>query len=225
MKAMILAAGRGERLRPLTDTIPKPLIEIKGKALICHHIENLIAQGINEIVINLHHLPEKIQHALGDGSQFGIKIHYSHEAELLEWSGGILQALPLLGPTPFILINADIFCDYPLNLLPVTLDHNLAHLIMVPNPPEKSGDFGLIDQLTHPQLQIISLDKEPKFTYAGMAVIAPELFAGMQPGRKGFRELVSPYIQQELISGELYSGIWFDIGTPERLAILRGKGF
>jgi MurNAc alpha-1-phosphate uridylyltransferase len=207
---MILAAGRGERLRPLTDHIPKPLIEAGGKPLILHLIESLVRGGIDEIIVNTAHLGEKIQARLGDGRAFGATIHYSPEHEALETGGGIYRALPLLGPAPFLVINGDIATDFPFGTLkdrPI----DLAHLVLVPNPDHHpQGDFGLAEGLALEQ-------GSPQFTFGGIGVYRPELFSECSAGRFPLAPLLRTAMKASRVSAELWPGFWMDIGTIERL--------
>lgn len=215
MRAMILAAGRGERLRPLTDKLPKPLVEVGGRALIDYHLENLARAGFREIVINTGHLAVQLQNVLGDGDRWGLHIHYSEEPpEALETGGGVFQALPLLGDSPFAVISGDTWCDYPLAALrAVKCDY--AHLVMVPNPPHHpDGDFSL----NHGRLRT---GGEPRYTFSGVCVYHPRMFAGCEPGRWRITELLRRTADERLMTGELHRGRWFDSGTPERLAALR----
>ncbi|MDO9371093.1 MAG: nucleotidyltransferase family protein [Gammaproteobacteria bacterium] len=211
MKAMILAAGRGERMRPLTDHTPKPLLRAGGRMLIEYHIEALVRAGVREIVINHAHLGANIEQALGDGRRYGAVIVYSAEGEQpLETGGGIYQALPLLGAAPFAVVNADICTDYPFARLPQAPE-GLAHLVLVDNPPHhSSGDFVLRDR------QIID-DDGPKLTFSGIGVYRPELFARCKPGTFPLAPLLREAMSTGAVSGEHYQGRWFDIGTPERL--------
>jgi MurNAc alpha-1-phosphate uridylyltransferase len=214
MKAMILAAGRGQRMRPLTDTMPKPLLTVAGKPLIVHQLEKLRRAGFYELVINLGYLGEQISSFLGDGRDFGLTLMYSQEPEsALETGGGIFQALPLLGKAPFLVVNSDIWSDYPFAQLPVD-PLGLAHLVMVENPPQHAqGDFALANGW-------IRDTGEKKLTFSGISVLRPELFAGCMPGRFPLGSVLRKAIAQTKVSGEYYSGIWQDIGTPERLAKL-----
>lgn len=207
---MILAAGRGERMRPLTDTCPKPLLQVGNKRLIEYHIEALAAAGVESIIINLAYLGEQIQHYLGDGSRYGVKILYSPEAEALETGGGIFKALPLLGDDPFILVNGDVWADYDFSTLPKQIS-GMAHLIMVANPEHNpSGDFSLSDNL-------LSATGDNKLTYSGIGVYHPHLFAGCEPGRFPLAPLLKKAMDEKQISGEYYRGKWVDVGTPQRL--------
>ncbi len=214
MKAMILAAGRGERMRPLTDTIPKPLLEVGGKRLIEYHLLALQQAGVQDVIINHAWLGEQIESQLGNGERYGLHINYSPEyPTALETAGGIIQALPYLGSDPFLVINGDIWCDYPLQQLPPRPD-GLAHLVMVANPSHNpQGDFCL----QHGQLQS---EGESRLTYSGIGVYDPALFAGLEPGIRALAPLLKKAMLTKQVSGELYRGRWYDIGTPERLAEL-----
>ncbi len=214
MKAMILAAGRGERMRPLTDTTPKPLLPVGGKPLIVHHIEALAKAGLDELVINLGHLGEQIRHTLNDGSQWGVHIKYSQEPPgALETGGGIFQALPLLGTEPFIIVNGDVWCDYPFKRLPNQLDE-LAYLVLVDNPPHHpEGDFALSQGK-------VSETGEQCLTFSGISMLDPILFTGCEPGRFPLAPLLRQAMTEGQVSGEYYRGLWQDIGTPERLKAL-----
>ncbi|TAK86287.1 MAG: nucleotidyltransferase family protein [Betaproteobacteria bacterium] len=216
MRAMILAAGRGERLRPLTDAIPKAMVQAGGKPLIAWHLERLAACGCREAVINVSHLGERIVQAIGDGARHGMRIAYSREAEPLETAGGIAQARELLGREPFLLVNADVYCEFDFaRLLAFTLGTRLAHLVLVPNPPHRvGGDFSLEDG------RVGNLGGA-RYTYAGIAVMSPELVAGVRPGERApLAPLLRSAAERRLLSGELYRGTWQDVGTRERLAEL-----
>lgn len=214
MKAMILAAGRGERMRPLTDHTPKPLLRAGGRMLIEYHIEALVRAGVREIVINHAHLGANIEQALGDGHRYGATLVYSAEgAQALETGGGIYQALPLLGAAPFVVVNADIWTDYPLAHLSHAPE-GLAHLVLVDNPPQHgAGDFVLRDR------QVFDEDGT-KLTFSGIGVYRPELFAGCKAGAFPLAPLLRTAMSAGAVSGEHYQGRWFDIGTPERLRAL-----
>jgi len=220
MKAMILAAGRGERMRPLTDSTPKPLLEVGGKPLIVWHLEVLARAGIEEVVINHAWLGQKIEAALGDGSAYGVRIFYSPERpEALETAGGIIQALPLLGGDPFLVINGDIWCDFPLaNFVTHALQPAIqAHLLMVDNPVQHpEGDFVL-------NKGRLGMQGKPKLTFSGMGVYSPALFAGLTEGKRSLAPLLRAAMMETKVSGEYYSGQWFDIGTPERLQQLDAR--
>ena len=215
MRTMILAAGRGERMRPLTDHTPKPLLPVGGKPLIQYHIERLAAAGVREIVINHAHLGEQIEQTLGDGSQLGVRLRYSVEGQgqALETGGGIFKALPLLGPGPFLVVNGDVWTDYPFPDL--ALDPgDLAHLVLVENPPQhQKGDFALDGDRVHQ-------DGEPRYTFSGIGVYRQELFAGCTPGAFSIVPLLRRAMAENRVGGHLYRGHWFDIGTPERLQAL-----
>ena len=219
MKAMILAAGRGERMRPLTDTVPKALLSVGGKPLIVWHIEKLAAAGCTDIVINHAHLGALIETALGDGERFGVAIRYSREAEALETAGGIAQALPLLGSAPFAVVNADVFTDFDYARLigavrELDARRGHAHLVLVPNPEHhRAGDFSLHNAR-------VALDGE-RLTFSGIAAYRPAMFEAIVPGAKAkLGELLREEIAAQRVSGELYAGRWRDIGTPARLAAL-----
>ena len=211
---MILAAGRGERMRPLTDTTPKPLLTVGGKALIEHHIEAVARAGIHDIVINHAWLGEQIEQRLGDGSRFNVRIQYSRElGKALETGGGIFKALPLLGEEPFLVINGDIFTDIDIASLPSHID-GLAHLILVNNPEHNlGGDFALVNG----KVQSTGLTM---LTFSGIGVYRPELFTGCQPGAFPLAPLLRQAMVQGQVTGSHFQGLWLDIGTPERLAQL-----
>lgn len=216
MKAMLLAAGRGERLRPLTDSIPKALVEAGGKPLIAWHLERLARAGIRDAVINVSHLGERIVERIGDGARFGLRISYSRERERLETAGGIANALGLLGREPFLLVNADVYCECDFaRLLKIQLGTQLAHLVLVPNPPHRAkGDFSLRDGR-------VGNEAAPRYTYAGVAVMRAALVAPVTPGEKApLAPLLYEAAARGLIGGELYEGLWQDVGTAERLAEL-----
>lgn len=225
-KAMILAAGRGERMRPLTDTTPKPLLQAGGKALIEYQLESLARAGFKDIVINHAYLGDMIEQALGDGERYGVQIQYSAETTVLETAGGIVQAMPLLvgasGNQPFLVVNADIYCDMDYATLIPKLDemqrcpwHYLAYLVLVDNPPHHpEGDFSIVgDKLT--------LLEEKKSTFSGIGLYHPKFFGGIQPGiATKLVTRLQQAIKAEAVSGEYYAGTWLDIGTPGRLAAL-----
>lgn len=216
MRAMILAAGRGERMRPLTDHAPKPLLQAGGKPLIVWHIERLVRAGITDLVINHAHLGMQIEQALGEGSQFGATIRYSDEGAALETAGGIAFAAHLLGEDPFAVVNGDIYCDYDFSHLPhqaATLANSddMAHLVLVANPEHNpKGDFGL-------QGARIT-DTSPKHTFSGIGLYKPMMFANIVRGTKApLAPLLREQIAAGKVSGEHHRGIWMDIGTPQRL--------
>ncbi len=208
---MILAAGRGERMRPLTDTTPKPLLRIGGQTLIEHQIHKLSQAGFRELVINHAHLGEQIVEALGDGSSYGVNIQYSPEPEgALETGGGIYNALPLLGDAPFVVVNTDIWTDFPFDTLP-EVPGGLVHLVLVPNPEHHvSGDFALSGQQ-------VSESGESKLTFSGIGVYAPALFKDAAPGVFPLAPLLRKAMAAGQVTGECYDGRWLDIGTPEQL--------
>lgn len=212
MKAMILAAGRGERMRPLTDHTPKPLLKVAGKALIEHTITQLVGSGFTEIVINHAHLGAQIEAALGDGDRYGARIRYSPEgAQALETAGGIIHALPLLGDEPFLVVNGDIATDFLFaKLHDVQVD--LAHLILVDNPQHHpGGDFGL-----DAEGGVIENGSQP-FTFSGIGIYDPALFADTPPGVSKLGPLLRRAIAGQRVTGQKYDGFWLDVGTPERL--------
>jgi MurNAc alpha-1-phosphate uridylyltransferase len=211
MKAMILAAGRGERMRPLTDRTPKPLLRIGGQTLIEHHIHALIRAGINELVINHAHLGEQLVAALGDGAAYGAMIHWSPEPDgALETGGGIFNALSLLDDAPFLVVNADIWTDFDFSSLPVQID-GLAHLVLVDNPEHHpQGDF-VLDGTQ------VSRDGPIQLTFSGIGVYQRELFADCSAGAFPLAPLLCTAMDAGQVSGQHYAGRWFDIGTPERL--------
>lgn len=219
MKAMILAAGMGNRMRPLTLHTPKPLLEVGGKPLIVWHIEKLQKMGVQEIVINTAWLGEKLADALGDGSQFGVKILWSHEGEGLETAGGIINALPLLGNEPFILVNGDVWTTMDFApLLNVQLQDDLAHLVLVENPVQHpQGDFTLAANKAYTFEQARSGEN---LTYSGVAVMHPQMFNGLESGKRPLAPLLKQAMQQEKISAQKLQGVWVDVGTPERLNAL-----
>ena len=216
MKAFILAAGRGERMRPLTDHTPKPLLVAGGKPLIVWHLERLAAAGFRDIVINHAHLGGQIEAALGDGSQWGLRIAYSPEPPgALETAGGIAKALPLLGDDPFLVVNGDIYCDWDFKQAR-HLASASAHLVMVANPAHHAGgDFSLDGE------RVTDASGEQTLTYAGIGVFSPAFFAGIHPGTvMKLRPLLDAAIAAGTITGERYAGRWVDVGTPQRLAEL-----
>jgi len=211
MRAMILAAGRGERMRPLTDSTPKPLLRVGGLCLIEYHLRALERAGIHEVVINLGHLGDQIEALLGDGRRYGLSIRYSHEGEhILDTGGGIHHALPLVGDDPFLVINGDIFTDFPFDGLSLRPDA-LAHLVLVANPPHHpQGDFTLVGGQVHPQ-------GTPRLTFSGIGVYRSTLFADCTAGAFPLAPVLRRAIAAGQVSGERYEGLWCDVGTPERL--------
>ncbi|MFO7593277.1 MAG: nucleotidyltransferase family protein [Pseudomonadota bacterium] len=213
MKAMILAAGRGERMRPLTDTTPKPLLKAGGRHLIEYHLESLAAAGFDAVVINHAYLGDQIEKQLGDGRRYGLSIHYSAEGEALETGGGIFRALPLLGDAPFVVINGDVWSDYPYARLRERQVER-AHLVLVDNPPQHpQGDFVLEQGRVH-------AGEGERLTFSGIGVYHPSLFDGCEDGAFALAPLLRSAMEEGAVSGEHYRGQWFDIGTPERLAQL-----
>ena len=239
---MILAAGKGTRMRPLTDNCPKPLLNVAGKPLIVHHIEQLVRLGIKEIIINHAYLGYMIEETLGDGSQFGCHLQYSAESEALETGGGIFKALPLLMEdedqnAPFLLINGDVWLDWSVLNLPESIE-GLCHLWLVQNPEHNlDGDFVLTNtnqvldkhQQAHQQNNEHLAEKDnPSLTYTGMSLIKPGLFHGCEHGSFPLAPLLRQAMNQNLSTGELYQGVWVDVGTPERLdfveALIKSQG-
>lgn len=222
VKAMILAAGRGERMRPLTDVLPKPLITVKGRPLIDYPLEKLAAAGVREVVINLGYRGAALRRHVGSGKRYALRVSYSDEGEPpLESGGGILRALPMLGENPFLLVNADVYSDFP--FLPLTRraasfpPERFAHLVLVANPVFKGdGDFALegdrvVDaaMLTH--------------TFSGISILRPQLFAGCEPGRFPLAPLLRAAVAQGRVGGEAFHGLWSDVGTPGRRAELEAR--
>ncbi len=225
--ALIFAAGRGERMRPLTDTVPKPLLVAGGKPLIVWQLEKLAAAGIREVVINTSHLASQFPTALGDGSRWGLHIQFAYEGDTpLETGGGMLHALPLLGDEPFLVLNADIWCDADLTDLPAQPE-GLAHLLLVDNPPQHAGGDFALDRRGR-----LHADGTPKLTYAGIGVYRPQLLAGWRevsadatasPPRFKLAPLLRAAMAGHAVSGTRHTGTWFDIGTPARLQALRDR--
>lgn len=215
VKAMILAAGRGERMRPLTDATPKPLLEAAGKPLIVWLIEALAAARFADLVINVSHLGARIESALGDGRRWNVRIRYSHEVEALETAGGIANALPLLGNDPFVVVNGDIHTDFDFSKLAPPGDGDVAHLVMIDNPSHHpEGDFAI-------EGGRIALDGGARHTFSGIGVYQPSLFAHIPGGTKSqLAAVLRPAIGNGRVSGQHYSGQWCDVGTPERLKAL-----
>jgi MurNAc alpha-1-phosphate uridylyltransferase len=219
MKVMILAAGRGERMRPLTDHTPKPLLPVGGKPLIAWHLERLAAAGLRDVVINHAHLGSQIEHALGDGSRWGLSIRYSPEPEgALETAGGIANALPLLGSDePFLVVNGDIFCDW--DAAGAVRSGDLAHLVLVPNPQHHpQGDFCLSGGRVEVECTPSTDDDAQTLTFSGIGVYRPQIFAGVARGQKAkLAPLLRAAMAGNQVSGELHRGSWVDVGTPQRL--------
>ncbi|MDP4789938.1 MAG: nucleotidyltransferase family protein [Haliea sp.] len=219
MKAMILAAGVGERMRPLTEHTPKPLLQAGGQPLITYHIEALASLGVNDLVINVAHLGQQIIDCCGDGRRWGVRIRYSQEPAPLETAGGIHRALPLLGPSPFRVVNGDVWTNYPLLRLQqqAQLPEGAVHLVLVDNPPQHPlGDF----QLTSAGQVVPRPVHGAGLTYAGIGVYTAGFFTGMAPGKQPLRPLLDAAIVDNRVSGEHFSGLWEDVGTPERLQAL-----
>jgi len=217
MKAMILAAGLGTRMRPLTDKTPKPLLKVGGIPLILWHIERLAHDGFTEIVINIAHLGNQITEALGDGSEWGVHITYSDEQEegALESAGGIVKALPFLGDEPFLVVNGDIWSDYDFQDHRKLSEGTLAHLILVPNPEHNpEGDFALIDN---------KVVDAKAYTFSGIGYYSPKLFEGVPYGKSTLAPLLRAAMKEGKVTGELYEGEWLDIGTHERLELLNAQ--
>lgn len=214
MTAMILAAGRGERLRPITDTVPKALVEVRGEKLIDRHLAMLAGAGIRSVVINLGWLGDRIAERIGTGAGYGLDVRYSDEGDdILETGGGIHKALPLLGSDPFVVINADVYTDMPVPPL-VLPDEFQGHLVMVPTPGyREQGDFDLVAGR-------VRNAERPKLTFSGVAIYRPEFFSACRPGRFPLAPMLRDAADKGLLSGSLYAGLWADVGTPERLAAL-----
>ncbi len=214
MIAMILAAGRGERLRPVTDSVPKSLVEVNGQALLERHLQSLARGGVETVVINLGWLGEQITERIGSGGNFGLNVVYSQEGDnILETGGGIHRALPVLGTDPFLVINADIYTDMPVPVVQLG-DNDLAHLVCVPVPEDKSGgDFAIADGR-------IRNEGDPMFTFSGVSIYRPEFFVGCTSGRFSVVPMLRSAADADRISGSVYPGLWRDVGTPARLAEL-----
>lgn len=229
MKALVFAAGKGERMRPLTDHTPKPLLPVRGKPLIAWHLEKLAAMGVTDVVVNVSWLADRFAPTLGDGSHWGLRLHYSFEgSEPLETGGGMLHALPLLGDAPFLAVNGDIWCDYDFGQLP-RAPEGLAHLVLVDNPPHNpGGDFALA-----PEGHVLAAG-DPRLTFSGIGIYRPSLLAGwrgviggapgaeLAPPRFKLAPLLRAAMRAEAVTGEHFRGTWTDVGTPERLAELAG---
>lgn len=214
---MILAAGRGERLRPLTDEIPKSLVEVHGQTLLERHLEHVRAAGIRAVVINLGWLGDKIVERVGSGRRYGLEVIYSQEGDdILETGGGIHNALPQLGKDPFLVINADIFTEMPVPDVRLA-DEHLGHLVMVPSPTyREGGDFDIVDGL-------IRNTTAQALTFSGVAIYRPEFFEGCEAGRFPLAPMLREAADRGQLSGSLYEGPWADVGTPERLASIGSK--
>jgi len=217
---MILAAGRGERLRPLTERVPKAMVPVGGKPLIAWHLERLAAAGCREAVVNVSHLAERIVEGLGDGARYGLRLSYSREAVPLETAGGIAQARALLGEAPFLLVNADVYCDIDFRpLLATALGARLVHLVLVANPAHRpEGDFSL------EATGLVGNGAGARYTYAGIAVLSAALVAPVRPGdRAPLAPLLRAAAERGLATGAVHRGRWHDVGTAERLAELEAQ--
>jgi len=215
MKAMILAAGEGRRMRPLTDATPKPLLMAGGLSLLEHHIINLRDAGFTDLVVNAAYLGSAIRDFCGDGSRWNVSLTLSWESEPLETAGAVVHALPLLGDEPFLVINGDIFCPYPFSTFPTRpIERGTAHLILVPNPPHNDGgDFSLLEnQVTQPSGET--------WTFSGIGLYHPRFFADIPSGKRALKPLFDAAISRGRLSGQLWHGRWTDVGTPERLRLL-----
>nr|WP_256489465.1 nucleotidyltransferase family protein [Pleionea sp. CnH1-48] len=208
---MILAAGFGKRMLPLTEHTPKPLLKVGKQSLIEHHLDGLATAGVKDVVINTAHLAEQIEQTLGNGQRYGLNIEYSREPYPLETAGAIIQALPLLGSQEFILVNGDVFTDFDFSTL-MSKNTQYAHLIVVPNPEQHpEGDFALRDG-------VLNSTDLPKYTYAGLGLYHPQMFANYEAGSVlPLGPILRQQMLQQHISGQLYEGVWHDIGTPQRL--------
>lgn len=223
MKAMILAAGEGRRMRPVTDRTPKPLLTVAGRPLLEHHILNLKAAGFDELVINASHLGEQIAAFCGDGSHWGVSIRVSHEDEPLETAGGIVKALQWLSSDPFLVVNGDVYTDYPfMRLRNHVLQESSAHLVLVDNPPHHlSGDFLLNLESTRIHLpDPHSAAAGTALTFSGVALYHPTFFTGLSEGKRPLKPLFDRAIVSGTLTGEYFQGFWTDVGTPERLEAL-----
>jgi len=214
---MILAAGRGERLRPLTATIPKCLVEVRGQSLLERHLHHVRDAGIESVVVNLGWLGDAIEMRIGDGDAFGLEVRYSREGDdILETGGGIVKALPLLGDEPFVVINADVYTEMPVPVVELGPDM-LGHLVLVPTPDYRPrGDFDLVDGL-------VQNSDDPALTFSGVAIYRPEFFACCEPVRFPLAPMLREAADSGRLSGSLYTGLWADVGTPERLAALNRR--
>lgn len=214
---MILAAGRGSRMKPLTNHTHKGLLKVAGKPLIEYHVEKLARLQIKDIVINISYLAKQIQNYLGDGKKYGVTIHYSYEDQPLEVGGGLIKALPLLGDGLFYVINCDVWCDYPLENLTLDTNHASGKILLVKNPDHNQiGDFTLDKQLVCP-----TKDAVQSYTYAGIALYHPKLFTGFEKNKvQPMLPILVKAMEEKKLQGEIYDGNWCDVGTPERLAML-----
>ncbi|RUO24306.1 mannose-1-phosphate guanylyltransferase [Aliidiomarina minuta] len=219
MRAMILAAGRGQRMRPLTDNMPKPLLPVAGKPLIDYHLEKLARAGVKDVVINHAWQGASLHQHIGNGQAYGLNVAWSAEPEGgLETAGGIIKALPLLGDEPFWVINGDVWTDYAFSSLPTTLDDALGHLILVTNPQHnQNGDF----QLAQDRVELP--EAGPGYTFSGLSLLSPQLFAGYPVTKLALKPLFLAAIQQQQLQGSVYNGQWTDVGTPQRLEQLSAQ--
>jgi len=219
MKVMILAAGKGERMRPLTDFKPKPLLPVADKTIIEYTIDGLVASGFKDLVINHAYLGQQIEDYLGDGERYGANIQYSPEGDRgLETAGGIINALPLLGEQPFMVVNGDIATDFPFEQLK-NQPKKLAHLVLVQNPVHHTqGDFGLLDNA-----QLVNKSDAELFTFCGIGVYDPQFFSEIEVGHCKLGQLLRQAIDDGQVTGQLFRGFWMDIGTPERLSELNDR--
>lgn len=222
MKVLLLAAGRGERMKPLTDTVPKPLLEVAGEPLIGHQLRRLAAAGLCDVIVNLSWLGGQIRERLGDGSGYGVAITYSDEGpEPLETAGAVVHARGLLGDEPFIMVNADLWTDFPFASLALPAGRK-AHLVLVPNPAHNAaGDFTLEADQTVRDRRVAPTGAAPTLTFSGIGIYHPSLFDGLAPGKSPLAPLLYAAADAGQVSGERHDGAWFDIGTPERLEQLR----
>lgn len=220
MKAMLLAAGRGERMGTLTEHTPKPLLRAAGKPLLEYQIERLRDAGFSELVVNTAYLGDQIVAFLGDGSRWGVEVRCTEEPQRLETAGGIINALPLLGDAPFLVVNSDVWCDFPLQTLQQPLS-GLAHLVLVDNPSHHPGGDFLLDaasgQVTDNAMAVTALAAK-SLTFSGISVLSPQLFDAVAPGRRPLAPLLRDAMAKGLVTGEYFAGNWVDVGTPERLA-------
>jgi MurNAc alpha-1-phosphate uridylyltransferase len=218
--AMLLSAGRGERLRPLTDHTPKPLVEVGGETLIERHLRRLAEAGIGEVVVNLHHLGERIVERVGDGARLGVRVHYAWERELLETGGGIRAVLDRLGPRPFLVVSADLWTDYPLAQLRAPLpDGMLARLVLVRS--HLGNDFGFTRTPAPGVVAPLAAEPAEKFTYASLGSYSPALFDGVAEGAFPLRDLLFPALRAGRLCGEVFDGDWFNIGSLRELEDVR----
>ena len=223
MRAMILAAGEGRRMRPLTEHTPKPLLKIAGKPLLEHHILRLKSAGFKEVVINTAYLGQQIADFCGDGSQWGIRLRISSEEALLETAGGIIEALQWLSPDPFLVVNGDVFTDFPFgNLRQLRLASGHGHLVLVSNPEHHPrGDFQLTGGKVCQISESASGGVNDSLTFSGIAVYDPHFFSGYARGKRPLKPLLDDAIEGERLSGEHFTGLWNDVGTPARFTALQ----